>query len=202
MNSPDDPLSQALRNLAAASPKGAPPELGDRLKGAFARHHSRRRKRIAALTGSVVLGLLLAFTLLWVRPSHLRPPNLADQPRREVPTVVAKATDCGTVPATNSARATHARRQKPTVKTGNARSRSATPTVIASSDFIALPSFDPDIPIGQARMIRVELPGSDLQIIGYPVYEDLLQRRVLADVLVGQDGQPYAVRLIQTRTIH
>lgn len=74
--------------------------------------------------------------------------------------------------------------------------------MIASSDFIALPSFDPDIPIGQARMIRVELPGSDLQIIGYPVYEDLLQRRVLADVLVGQDGQPYAVRLIQTRTIH
>lgn len=94
MNSPDDPLSQALRNLAAASPKGAPPELGDRLKGAFARHHSRRRKRIAALTGSVVLGLLLAFTLLWVRPSHLRPPNLATNrggrsPRllRKLPTV-------------------------------------------------------------------------------------------------------------------
>jgi hypothetical protein len=51
-------------------------------------------------------------------------------------------------------------------------------------------------------MVRMDLPGSALQLIGYPVDEELLERRVLTDVLVGQDGMPYAVRFVQTRTSH
>jgi hypothetical protein len=65
-----------------------------------------------------------------------------------------------------------------------------------------LPTFDPAIPIGESCMVRLDLPGSALQLIGYPVDEELLERRVLTDVLVGQDGVPYAVRLVQTRSTH
>jgi hypothetical protein len=72
--------------------------------------------------------------------------------------------------------------------------------VIASSDFVALPTFDPSIPTGPSRVVRLDLPGSALQLIGYPVDEELLERRVLTDILVGQDGMPYAVRLVQTRS--
>ncbi len=71
---------------------------------------------------------------------------------------------------------------------------------MASGDFVALPTFDPAIPLGQSRMVRLDMPGSDLQLIGYPVNEQLLERRVLTDVLVGQDGVPYAVRLVQTQS--
>src|SRR5919198_467510 len=55
MSPSSDTLSKALQELAAASAQGAPPELGVRLRGAFARHHSRRRrKRVALIAGSVV----------------------------------------------------------------------------------------------------------------------------------------------------
>lgn len=73
---------------------------------------------------------------------------------------------------------------------------------LSSGDFIALSSFDPAIPLAQGRIVRVELSASALRMAGYPVNTDLLQRRVVTDVLVGQDGRPYAARLVQTRMDH
>ncbi len=70
-----------------------------------------------------------------------------------------------------------------------------------AGDFVALPTFDPAIPVGESRMVRVDMPGSALQLIGYPVDGQLLDRRILTDVLVGQDGMPYAVRLVNTRNV-
>jgi hypothetical protein len=74
--------------------------------------------------------------------------------------------------------------------------------VIAAGDFIALPSFDSAVPLGDSRMLRVDLPGSALQLIGYPIDGQLLDRRIVADVLVGQDGLPYAVRLVNAPNLH
>jgi hypothetical protein len=75
------------------------------------------------------------------------------------------------------------------------------PAPVETVDFVALPSFDPAIPVGESRMVRMDLPGSALQLIGYPVDGQLLDRRILTDVLVGQDGMPYAVRLVNTRNL-
>jgi hypothetical protein len=74
--------------------------------------------------------------------------------------------------------------------------------VITSGDFVALPTFDPAIPIGLSRVVRLDLPGPALQLIGYPVDGQLLNRHVLTDVLVGQDGMPYAVRLVETGSVY
>ncbi len=71
-----------------------------------------------------------------------------------------------------------------------------------ANSFVALPMLDPAVPPGQSRLVRMEMPGSALQLIGYPITEDLLERRVVADVLVGQDGVPYAVRLVRTEVTH
>ena len=71
-----------------------------------------------------------------------------------------------------------------------------------AGDFIALATFDPAIPPGPSRIVRVDMPGSALQLIGYPVDGQLLDRRILTDVLVGQDGMPYAVRFVQARNVH
>ena len=62
--------------------------------------------------------------------------------------------------------------------------------------------FDPAVPVGESRMVRMDLPGSALQLIGYPVDGQLLDQRIVADVLVGEDGLPYAVRLVRTRNLH
>ena len=84
----------------------------------------------------------------------------------------------------------------------NHREAETSPATIEAADFVALPSFDPAIPVGETHMVRMNLPGSALQLIGYPVDGQLLERHILTDVLVGQDGMPYAVRLVQTRNVH
>jgi hypothetical protein len=207
MNPSDEGLSKALRELAAASPQGAPPELGVRLKGTFERHHSRRRrKRIALMTG---LAVCLVISITWLRvgkQSH--PATVATgaphtvQPSAVLPPVIAHATRTVTAPAAGIAPATRAKVRAKTTLTVHGAGRVTSSPAIAAIDFVALPSFDPAIPIGQSRMVRLELPGSALQLIGYPVNEELWERRVLTDVLVGQDGTPYAVRLVQTRVNH
>jgi len=63
--------------------------------------------------------------------------------------------------------------------------------------FWALPSFDL-IPSGdQLRVIRVQLRGEDLRLVGAPVTEEIAWHRVTADFVVGHDGTPYAVKLVQ-----
>ncbi len=191
MNPSKDSLAEALRELAAASPQGAPPELGARLRSAFARHHAWRRKRMALATG---LAACLAISLSWWAGSKQPPPPAAPREpsrmvqRTEAPPAAAHATELNAGTRSKS-------------KSRRVR-RIAPPPAVASADFLALPSFDPAVPIGQARIVRMEMPGSALQLVGYPVNEELLQRRVVTDMLVGQDGMPYAVRLVQTRANH
>ena len=205
MNPQEDALLEALQELAAASPQGAPSELGASLRSAFARHHSLRRKRQVALVASLAVCLATLLAWLWVgRAPH--PGTTAKQ--------AAAVTQGSSAPAAFVARENGSLppRATPAVDSPRkaqlkARSRAhgtshaVAPAVVAAGDFVALPMFDPAIPIGQSRMVRLDLPGSALQLIGYPVDEELLERRVLTDVLVGQDGVPYAVRLVQTRTI-
>lgn len=63
--------------------------------------------------------------------------------------------------------------------------------------FWALPSFDL-IPSGdRLRVVRMQMRGEDLRLIGAPVAEEIARRRVTADFVVGHDGTPYAVRLVQ-----
>jgi hypothetical protein len=200
MNPSDDRLSEALRELAAASPQGAGPEVRGRVRAAFLRHRSRRRQKQFAFVVGLAACLLLAFALL--RPG-----------KPTQPVTAAKATP-QTQPAatsppieTRSAKVTAAKTPDVLAKgRGRARKtgrdhgskRPEPQAVMAASDFVALPTFDPSIPTGPSRMVRLDLSGSALQLIGYPVNEELLERRVLTDVLVGQDGMPYAVRLVQT----
>jgi hypothetical protein len=205
MNSSEERLAGALRDLAASMPNGAGPEVRARVRAAFVRNRSRRRRRRIALTGGVVACLLLLFA--WWQPLRLqRPTTVAKESPKAQPAVTSPPAMAGKseeLPvlkvATVRASGTHARRKSAE------QSRGARGTELAAtrgSDFVALPTFDPSIPTGTSRMVRMNLPGSALQLIGYPVDEELLERRVLTDVLVGQDGTPYAVRLVQTRSSH
>jgi hypothetical protein len=72
---------------------------------------------------------------------------------------------------------------------------------IATDRFVALPTFDFAIPIDHLEIVRVDLPGRDLRLVGFPVSEEIADRRVVADVLLAQDGTPYALRLVQNSTI-
>ncbi len=204
MNPSEDVLSKALRELAAASAQGAPPELALRLEDEFARYHSgRRRRRAALITGLVAC---LALPIAWLRlagPSHPHPATnqatlssraAAPPPSATKPSAETAATNVSPVarPAAEPEKASPVR----------ARRRPGSRPATMANSFVALPMLDPAVPPGQSRLVRMEMPGSALQLIGYPITEDLLERRVVADVLVGQDGVPYAVRLVRTEVTH
>ena len=67
----------------------------------------------------------------------------------------------------------------------------------AASDFVPVP-FTGAITVDDPGMIvRVQLTRSSLAQLGYPVAETPDEGLILADVLVGEDGWPRGVKLIQ-----
>ncbi len=62
--------------------------------------------------------------------------------------------------------------------------------------FVSLPSFAFSEPNEDLRIIRVEMPASSLRLLGARVNDDLITQRVVADLLVGVDGTPYAFKLV------
>lgn len=205
MNPQRDILSDALREMASASPEGSP-ELRARLDAAFAHHHAWRRRKRAAVV--VILAGCVAISAYWLKSRAeiakvkvAAPASQTAQAASPAPLVLAPEKPTPAQRPSVATAAVKARVQPKQVK--KVRNHVAeTPAVTAeSTDFVALPTFDPDIPVGDSRMVRMDLPGSALQLIGYPVDGRLLDRRILTDVLVGQDGMPYAVRLVQTRNV-
>jgi hypothetical protein len=67
----------------------------------------------------------------------------------------------------------------------------------ANRAFLALPDYDPTVPMDQLNVVRVRLTESALWKMGAPVPADAGARPVMADFVVSQDGTPFAVRLVQ-----
>lgn len=203
MNPQRDRLSEALRELASASPE-ASSELHARLGESFAQHHAQRRLRQRTAV-VVALAACVAIFLVALRISKRNgtanvidpSPTTAQAPSPERKKVAPEAPKVArpSVARASGKSGLHARSEpKP-----RSRGVESAPATVAAADFIALPTFDPAIPVGESHMVRMNLAGSALQLMGYPVEGPLLDRHILTDVLVGQDGMPYAVRLVQTR---
>jgi len=206
MNPQRDVLSDALREMSDASPQ-ASPELGASLGEAFARHHARRRRRNRT---AIVIGLAacLAISVALLRANKqtntarvARPiSEVAKTPSPEQKVVVPESWK--PEPPTITKAVAKPRLNATKINKPRNQGVEAQPASEQTGDFVALSTFDPAVPLGESRMVRMDLPGSALQQIGYPVDGQLLDRRILTDVLVGQDGMPYAVRLVQTRNVH
>jgi hypothetical protein len=176
-------LSGALRRLATGSPQKAPAEVGDSLMEAFRSHHRRRRRvRAMGLLG-VAVSIAVAVALLLGRG-----PSASKQARQIVPSQPAEQR---VAPAPGTQKAATQQAAATSRPAGRRSSQSS------SDDFLPLPSYDPAITPEDLRIVRLELPGAALRLLGAPVSEDVSEKRMLADFVVGQDGTPYAVRLVQ-----
>lgn len=183
MNSSDEKLATALRGVAAASSQGASAKLGAKLQAEFHRYHAHRRKirRIQIGSATLCLSAVIALLLAGMHPKHPAETRTSTQPL--TPTVTVATTVAATMPKTTTAkiRPVAAKRTKKAPST---------------DDFMMLPSYDP-APVGDdLRIVRVELTGESLRRMGAPVTEELSDQRMKADVVVGTDGTPYAVRLV------
>ena len=191
MTDHDSPLSAMLRRASADAPQGASPELGEKLKDEFRRHHIRRRRernaRILLVAACLIVSVM---TYLRLRP---HPSNIAAI-RGPVPTAPPQQTNL-TVEAPKSNAAQRKFVRKPPATPAGKKSE------IAAERFVALPTFDSAVPIDHLEIVRVDLPIRDLRLVGFPVNEEMADRRVVADVLLAQDGTPYALRLVRNSTI-
>jgi hypothetical protein len=187
MNQPDSRFSIALRRLGAIAPRSAPPALGDMLKEEFRRHHIRRRRtrntRIL-LAAACLAASVGAFLVLRPRPSNMAAihKSLQTAPPSQANILVGL---------------TEPKLTRPKAVKSHDSNRSKKNPVTAENRFVALPTFDPAIPIDHLQMVRLDLPGRDLRLVGFPVREEIADRRIIADVLLAQDGTPYALRLVQ-----
>jgi hypothetical protein len=110
---------------------------------------------------------------------------------KEQPSVVPTRT-----PETVTVAQAHATPLRPVKK--HMKPKTANSDIAASRrQFLALPGYDPAIPAEQLSIVRVQLPASALWQMGAPVSPDSGAQRFMADFVVGQDGTPYAVRLVQ-----
>jgi hypothetical protein len=188
MNQPENRRSDAMRRLNSMPLTGAPAALGDMLKEEFRRHHARRRRdriaRVSLLAACLVAAVGLSITWLRTRKS-------ITVARHEVPETVTPS-----VPISASL-ATPVVLQPPVKKFRAPATTRNTPPAEADR-FVELPTFDPAIPIDHLEMVRLDLPGRALQLVGFPVSEEFAERQVVADVLLAQDGTPYALRLVRS----
>jgi len=64
--------------------------------------------------------------------------------------------------------------------------------------FVMLPGSESMPPTQDLQVLRVRIPRTRIQALGWPVNVDRLEEAVLADVVVGDDGLARAVRLVRT----
>src|SRR5437868_5303465 len=59
------------------------------------------------------------------------------------------------------------------------------------------PLLDPAPPFQRGRLLRVEVPASAMRMVGLPVHAEHLLDPIQADVLVGEEGLPRAIRFVK-----
>ena len=178
----EDQVLQALRALAENDRgRKAPPEVETRVLGAF---HSRRRcgrrwPAIAATAAALVIALLL-----WPnrrpKPAVSAAPPISRVPAAARPAPVAAVANITPTP-------------RKLVRRGAAVPQPEPHEVV--TDFFPLMNPEPAFERGQ--MLRVQLPASAMLTVGLPVREEHLGDLVQADVLVGEEGMPRAIRFVR-----
>jgi|SRR5215469_5600315 len=185
-------LSTALQELSRSAPQSAPPELGQALASEFHRHHLRRRIIRRAATLAVTLGIGVG--LVWLRLGN---PVIPDARHVSIETSDSVKRSASTESQNATAQAGRNQIPRTSVRAPRGVLRASTkPSATGNTPFVALPLFDFRIPQEELRVVRVEMPASSLRLLGAHVNDEVIARRVTADLLVGPDGTPYAFRLV------
>lgn len=215
-------LSDGLRALAAATTAAAPGVMERRLLDVFVERQaaahstvaiagpSSARRWLAAAAALLLTAGLMAW--LWTarngagRDVRDTANTVAAPLQKEVQKEVQKEAprpgslrepDAVARAVADTDRASHsvaADRPRPSATRGRARPS----PVVRAAGFVALPGAVglPDFESGQ--IIRMEIPLTSLPTYGIEIQPDAQGVPVEADLLVGQDGQPRAIRLVTT----
>ena len=200
-------LSQGLRALSAAAPAAPSEALSRRLLDAFAERQlaqpavARGASRIGGNAWLRVAAAVLVAAggvLLWSVTSN-KPES--DKPRDASTAVAESRTPDAMLPPSSVQPAANVPRESATTPASQPPRRSrqrALPAVVRPVGFVALPGAAglPDFESGE--IVRIEIPLTSLPTYGIEILPDAQGSPVEADLLVGQDGQARAIRLVTT----
>jgi len=206
-------LTAGLRALARATATSAPSEaLEGRLLALFDEQVASREPAATAGKGmrawwmraAAVLALTTAGTVAWLHVTAgsrpVKEPRTASTPRR-APRVVARGPDVQATPPVGQAspqvrQAAPSPAATPRSHRGRAGRSARPPRAVVAEGFVPLPwaAGLPDFDRGE--IVRMDIPLTALRLYGIEIPADAWDRPVRADMLVGQDGQPRAIRLV------
>jgi hypothetical protein len=186
-------LTEALAALAAESAEAhVPSNLEANLLMAVRRRRRRPAARwqpwaAAGIAAAVLFAVALALPR-WERYSRTEPRQIA----ADQPAAPAHA------PAVEHQIAPQLRSASPSgEKAAGQQASDDSNQAVWVTDFVPVPFSDGLMPYENAAVVRVQMPRSALASLGFPVSEDAAAQLINADLLIGQDGQPRAVRLVQ-----
>lgn len=189
-------LTSALRSLASsAANTGMPVRVEENLRGEFRRAHApvvmrAPRANRWAIGGVAGLAAAVLLSVALLRPEIFRMRGV-------------------TSPADSTPAAGVSPQSSPTQTTALVAPSTSSPETSAAAaqdsdseyatDYVSLPSADETTFAGDQMIVRVSLPPSALASFGLPVSSDGRDSNVLADFVLGEDGMPSAVRLVQSK---
>lgn len=192
-------LSAGLRALASdASRNLGSSELEQSLIEAFReRQRPARRAAVRAWIPMAAAAVLLVGAGLWLSRSGaenrtVEQPQLARTARDPSPAPITQASKPATVPLQSRADAAVTR----TRPHRNLRPRPS--RFVAAEGFVMLPAAANLPPFESGEIVRMELPVTSLPAYGLEIAHDARRPAVEADLLVGQDGQARAIRLVNS----
>jgi hypothetical protein len=154
--------------------ENAPAYLQTRLLDEFVRTRRPAHWRLwPAWVGAAAAAILLAW---WIQPRPLPPPKVNWNIAVAKPPLAVAAT----VPAKGASRRVSAPRPMPD----------------GDPPFVQIPYTQPLAPWERSEVMRMEMPAAALIAAGLPMAISDPAAQAKADVLVGEDGRPRAVRLI------
>jgi hypothetical protein len=178
--------SEMMGKSARGEQTPAPVEAA--LLAAFRNHHRSASWRRTLEWASVGAAAAVLLVFLWTFSGRSRgqsPPA----PRKDV-------SSQSRMPLEAKTSATSKQNEATTAAAANFAEPSVSETYVAS-DFVPVPFTGAITADDPGMIVRVQLTRSSLAQLGYPVAETPDEDLILADVLVGEDGWPRGVKLIQ-----
>jgi hypothetical protein len=188
-------LMAGLRALEASqAADGAPPRVEAILRSAFLRQkweaaRAKTMRRWAAVGIAAALLLTAGLTSHLLRKSSVPAGNARTERAAETVSSLPVSAGAGAV-TPDTARTTGGTVLETNTVEGQNEDDLA-------ADFVPYPPGGSILPFESAQIVRVNLPGSALVAMGYPIDGDRAGDRFTAEVLVGEDGLPRAIRFPQ-----
>lgn len=196
-------LSMALSVLASERSEETSPLLENVLRDAFRRESaqkavSTKKPLVVGIGVTAAAAILLA--VAWIGSQPGKPvidsqPKLAAQGRSDQ-LLRANSGTSTRDPLAVHTETTSVKADRRTVHKPQSRT-SAAQAVGEATEFMRIAYTDSVLPTEQVEVVRVQMPEAALAMFGLPVDGSHLDSKIYADVVVGQDGIPRAIRFVR-----